>query len=248
MSNSKKHKLKIIKDKTDDLVIDKGLLWNVPFRVLLVMKTGQGKSNFICNMFRDDFYGKEYNGDDIFIISPMVNDEKLETLIEFKKIPEENVMTTMDDEILNALYDSNTEEFTARVSEGKKPYNKVWIVDDMSWSGDLKKGYFNVINRVFCNGRKHNISIFLSSQFYTHILSSCRSNASGLVLGNASDKQLKLIAEENNYLKGNDKLFKKMFRNLIKENYDYLIVNYSNKLKDIYLNKDFEIINQEELK
>lgn len=237
----KKHKLKIVKDKSDDLVIKKEKIFNIPFRVLLVMKTGQGKSNFICNMFRKEFYGNDFNGSDIIIISPMINDNKLESLISFKQIPDENIITEFDEEVLSAIYDSNTDEFRERVESGKKPFNKVWIVDDMSWSGALKKGYFNIINKVFCNGRKHNISIFLSSQFYTHILSSCRSNASGLVLGNASEKQLKIISEENNYLE-NEKLFRKLFRSVVKENFDYLIINYSNKNKDMYLDKNFNSI------
>jgi hypothetical protein len=241
MSSKKKLKLKVIKDKSDDLVIKKGLLFDVPFRILLVMKTGMGKSNTICNFFRSDFYGKEFNGDDIYIISPMINDNKLELLIDFKQIPDDNVITTFDNDLLNDLYDKITEEFSESVEMGRKPANVVWIVDDMSWSGALKQGYFNIINKVFCNGRKHNISILLSSQYYTHILSSCRSNASGLILGNASEKQLKLISEENNFLE-NEKMFRKLFRSVFKNKFDYFIINYSNDFNQMYMDKDFNVL------
>lgn len=240
-SKKNKLKLKVVKDKSDDLVIKKGLLFDIPFRLLLVMKTGMGKSNFILNLFRSDFYGDNYDGDDIFIISPMINDNKLETLIEFKLIPDDNVITTFDSDLLTDLYDNLTERFSECVEMGRKPPNFIWIVDDMSWSGALKKGYFNIINKVFCNGRKHNISIILSSQHYTHILSSCRGNASGLVLGNTSEKNLKLISDENNFLE-NEKIFKKLFRSVMKNKYDYFIINYSNDFKDMYLDKDFNVL------
>jgi hypothetical protein len=171
----------------------------------------------------------------------MINDNKLELLIDFKQIPDDNVITTFDNDLLNDLYDKITEEFSESVEMGRKPANVVWIVDDMSWSGALKQGYFNIINKVFCNGRKHNISILLSSQYYTHILSSCRSNASGLILGNASEKQLKLISEENNFLE-NEKMFRKLFRSVFKNKFDYFIINYSNDFNQMYMDKDFNVL------
>tara|TARA_Y100000114_G_C11756132_1_gene326940 strand:- start:450 stop:1187 length:738 start_codon:yes stop_codon:yes gene_type:complete len=239
--NKKNLKIKVMKDKSDDFEIDKGLLFDVPFRLLLVMRTGGGKSNIIANFFRNDFYGKDFDGDDIYIISPMINDNKLNTLVEFKDIPEDNIITEYDEEIISAIYDKLTEEFSERVEMGKRPHNKVFIFDDVSWSGSLRKGYFNIINKIFCNGRKHNISVIITSQFYNHILPSCKGQASGMVIGNTSEKQLKNIADDNNYLK-DEKTFKKMFRENVKEKHDFLVINYSNKSDEIYLNKDFEVI------
>jgi hypothetical protein len=171
----------------------------------------------------------------------MINDNKLLKLVDFKSIPDDNIITEYDEEIISAIYDKLTEEFSERVEAGKRPYNKVFIFDDVSWSGSLRKGYFNIINKIFCNGRKHNISVIITSQFYNHILPSCKGQASGIILGNTSEKQLKNIADDNNYLK-DEKSFKKMFRENVKEKHDFLVINYSNSSKDIYLNKDFEVI------
>jgi len=33
-----------------------------------------------------------------------------------------------------------------------------------------------------------------------------------------------------------------MFRDNVKEKHDFLVINYSNSSKEIYLNKDFEVI------
>lgn len=238
---SKKLKILKMKDKSDKFAVDKGILFNIPFRLLLVMRTGGGKSNLIGNLFRDDFYGKDFKGENIFIVCPLTNDNKMLGLIDMKNIPEDNIMTEFDDEIINALYEKNVEEFAEHIENKTKPPNVVYIFDDVSYSGNLRKGNFNTINKIFCNGRKHNISIILTSQFYNHILPSCRSQASGIIIGNTSDKQLKKIAEENNYLE-NDKIFKQTFRANVEEKHDFMIINYSNKKKDMYLNKDFETI------
>ena len=236
--------LKILKmkDKSDKYAIDKGLLFDLPFRLLLVMKTGGGKSNLIGNLFRDEFYGKDFKGDDIYIVSPMMNDNKLNTLIDFKDIPDDNVMTSFDSDVISALYDKLTEEFAEAVEKKKKPVQSVIIMDDISWSGDLRKGNFNIVNKIFCNGRKHNISIIITSQFYKHILPSCRSQASGIIVGNTSEKQLKSISDDNNYLEGGEKAFRSLFRKYVVEKHDFLIINYSNKFKDMYLDKDFKVI------
>ena len=238
------NKLKILKmkDKSDKYVVEKGLLFDIPFRLLLVMRTGGGKSNLICNFFRKDFYGKDFKGENIILVSPLTNDNKMLGLIEMMSIPEENILTEFDNDIIKAMYQMRVEEFAECEENGKKPPNIVWIFDDVSWSGNLRKGNFNTINLIFCNGRKHNQSIILTSQFYNHILPSCRSQTSGIIIGNTSDKQLKQVAEENNYME-NDKIFKQKFRENVVEKHDYMVINYSNKRKDMYLNKDFEPIN-----
>ncbi len=230
-----------MKDSSDKFAVDKGILFDIPFRLLLVMRTGGGKSNLIGNLFRDDFYGKDFKGDNIYIISPMTNDNKMLNLVDMKNIPDDNIMTEFDNDLINALYEKNVEEFAECIEKGKRPPNVVYILDDISWSGNLRKGQFNTINKVFCNGRKHNQSIILTSQFYNHILPSCRSQASGIIVGNTSDKQLKSIAEENNYLE-NDKIFKSLFRSNVIEKHDFMVINFTNKKKDMYLNKDFEPI------
>ena len=152
-------------------------------------------------------------------------------------------MTSFDGDVISALYDKLTEEFAEAVEKKKKPAQTIIIMDDISWSGKLRQGSFNIVNKVFCNGRKHNISIILTSQFYHHILPSCRCQASGIIIGNTSEKNLKSISDDNNYLE-NEKEFKKMFRKYVVEKHDFLLINYSNKFKDMYMDKDFNVISR----
>ena len=128
----------------------------------------------------------------------------------------------------------------------KKVTPKIIIFDDLSFSGALKKGLYNNVNRIFMNGRKHMISTIITSQHYTHISSSARSNSSGLILYNMSDRQLDTISDENNYLR-NKKSFKFMVREHLKEARDFIMVNYDNTRDEgLYLDSNFEKIPEED--
>lgn len=240
-----KFKLRIINDKGDKFATKKDTIFDLPMRLLIVGKTGSGKTSTLVSLLTDDqFYNKDFKGDNIYLFSPMINDYKMEYLVDKKKIPDLNVFTELDEDILKELYDKLTEEYKTAVSLKKKPTNKLIILDDLSFDGSLRKGLYNSVNKVFMNGRKNLISIIVTSQHYTHISPSCRSNSSGMILYTMSDKQLELIADENNYL-DTKKDFKKMVRDKCKEKHDMIVINYSNNRGELYLNSDFERIIEE---
>ena len=62
-----------VKDKEGDAVFkDKKILWDLPFRLAIVGKSqiSLGKTTIILNLLlREKFYGKDFKGDNIFIIS-----------------------------------------------------------------------------------------------------------------------------------------------------------------------------------
>ena len=245
MSCTTKNKIQRLKDKSDSNVIDKGLIDNVPFRCLLCANSGLGKTNYIANMIlRNEWYNKEFYGDDIYIFSPLKNDNKMNTIISQKEIPEENVFTEFDDDILKEIYDLSVREFEERTNAKKRIYNKLIILDDLSYSGVLKEKQMGQINRVFCNGRKHNISIIITSQKYTQISTVQRANFTSAVLFNTSNSQVEAIEQDVNFLKSK-KAFKNMFREEVKEKRDFLYVCFSNEKKDMYLNSDFKVIDQD---
>ena len=238
-----------VRDRSDNYTIDKGLLPNIPYRGILSMRTGQGKTSIITNLLcNPDFNYHDFIGDDIFIYSPLINDDKLEMCISAKDIPEENLHKELDNESLSQIYDEITREYTDRVAKNKSPFPKLFIFDDLSFDGSLRKGNFNMINKIFCNGRKHQISVIITSQYYNHILPSCRANASFILLGDMSDRQLDIVTDENNYLSGKSPKasFKRMVRATIGDKHDFIIINYSNPKEFMYLNKDFEPINWKE--
>ena len=231
-----------MKDASDDYVVRKGLLFDCPFRLLLCAKSGLGKTSIIGNFcLRSEYYSGVFNGEDIYIFSPLKNDYKMETIIVEKEIPEHNIFTHYDNDILRELYDSLVEDFEERVNAGKRPKHSLIVMDDLSFSGALRSGYFNQISRIFCNGRKQLISIIITCQLYSHVLPVCRENASGMIVFNTAIRQLEQIAEDNNFLKSK-RDFIQMFRSNITSKNDFLAINYSNEVKEMYLDKNFEVI------
>ena len=103
-------KLKVLKeiDKTDKLVINVSRLFSVPARLLLIGKSGHGKSNLLVGLLLNKNYGydKIFDGDRIFLFAPSpYADEKLKIIIEEKSIPDSNVFDEYSDELLLEVYD-----------------------------------------------------------------------------------------------------------------------------------------------
>jgi len=239
-------KFKKVRDKSDKLTkVDKGILGDLPLRALLVGRTGSGKTSAIISLLCDSrYYKNDFNdGSNIYLFTPMINDKKMEMLVDKKSVPMTNVFTDYDDGILNDLYDTLIDEFKeAEYLKATKVPPKLIILDDLSFDGSLRKGQFNAVNRVFCNGRKHGISIIVTSQYYSHILPVCRFNANFLILFNMNERELDKIADEHNYI-GNKQQFKNIIRDNLNEQHDFVSINYTNsREKGLYLNKLFEKI------
>lgn len=237
-------KFRKIKDKSDILTtVDKGQLFNLSLRLLVVGKSGSGKTSAVVGLLLDKrYYKNDFEGQNIYIFSPMINDHKMELLVEKKKIPAINIYTAFDDDVLNALYENLTEEYKNEVLLNKKKVdNKLIILDDLSFDGSLRNGNYNSVARIIQNGRKHGISVIITAQYMSHILPCCRFNANGLILFNMNEKELDLVADEQNYSGLSKKKFKEILRNELNEFHDHIIINYTNSRKNgIYLNNNFE--------
>jgi hypothetical protein len=234
-----------VKDSAENHYIDKEVIFNVPFRLLVVGRSYfSGKSNMICNLLlRDEFYNKDFSGNNIFIVSPSLDtDEKLQKLVEVKEIPEANLMISYDEGMLEELYKMLEEEYEYCIDNKIKPEHKVIIFDDMSFSGALKAKQHGIINKMFSNGRHLLISVLLTAQQYVSISTSARENASGLIIFNSSNKQLETVEADHNVLPDGKKPFMKMFRECIQDKHSFFVVNYSNPIESRYLDCNFKPI------
>tara|TARA_R110000803_G_scaffold39715_5_gene85653 strand:+ start:2503 stop:3264 length:762 start_codon:yes stop_codon:yes gene_type:complete len=236
-----------VKDKNEKHHIKKGLLFDIPFRLLVVGRSQlSGKSNFVANLLLQDdprLYKNEFEGENIYIFSPShKSDFKLKTLIEEKEIPKENVFAEFDENVIEALYEIVKDEYNEAIENKEKPTPKLFFFDDMSAGGDLKGKTNGIISKIFSNGRHQLCSICITAQKYTDLPTSARENASGAVLFSGTDRQLDLMCDDHNYLEKKTD-FKKMYRNATNEPHSFFVINYSNPIETRYMDKNFEPIN-----
>jgi hypothetical protein len=230
-------------DKADNYYTKKDLIFDLPLRIGIIGASQRsGKSSIIVNLVcRDEFYNKDFKGENIYIISPSIeNDLKLKKMIEVKDIPDHNLFTEYDEGVLEELYNMLAEDYKNSVESGEKPTNKLIIFDDTSHQGVLKNKQHGIISKLFCNGRHILVSTILTSQKYSDILTTCRENLNGAILFSCSNKQLDLIEQDHNFLK-NKKDFNNMFRDATKEKHSFFVVNYTNG-EDLYQDSNFNFI------
>jgi hypothetical protein len=244
LKNKKNLKPLKVRDNTDSYATNIPMLFDLPMRLLINGRSGSGKSNMLVNLLLNDNYPYKrlFDGDNIYLFSPEISgDRKLSILKEELDIPDENAFEALDDELLSDLYDGLVEDYKEKISDKEKPENVLIVIDDFSSSGAMSSKRFNKVSQIFCNGRKFLISIVVLQQSYLHTNKTIRENATGLILFNTSQRALETIEGDNNYLKSK-KQFLKMFRENVTETRDFLVINYSNPFKELYLNSCFEPI------
>ena len=232
-----------MKDKSDSYTIKKKDIFNLPMRLLILGKTGCGKSGLLGNMMlRDDFYRNDFLPENIFIFSGSVKgDMKLKQIIEQLEIPSSNVFDNYDEDAAHVIYDMLVDNFNEKVREKVKPDQSLFIFDDLGFSNLQRQNKKNdIMSRILCNGRKYLISTITLNQRITQLSRTAREQVSGAIIHKCSNKDLDLVDSDFNYLKDKKK-FKQMFRNNTEGNHDFLVINFSNG-KNIYQNKRFENI------
>jgi len=234
-------KIRKVIDKSDSQVIDMGILPNVRFFGMLVGKTGASKTTLLINMLLNPEFGYSEIFKEIYIFSGSLNsDKKLEKLIDAKEIPQSNLYSDYDNDLLNALYDKLEEDYNERDMNDEPVEYPLIILDDLSFAMGRGKE-FNALTRLAQNSRKLGISVLITTQHYSQIPLAVRNNISFAVLYATSSKNLAIIEEEHNFLKSRRE-FTTMWRDNVIGKRDFIVVNYDNDKNDIYLNKEFEKI------
>lgn len=247
MSSQKKYEKKQyrilqMKDKSDKSVIKKSTIFDVPFRIGIVGNSGSGKTNLLATLILDPektFYRDLFEPENIYIFSgSLKTDNKMKGIIKALDIPESNTFSDYDDDIVNLIY----EEIEERIAQTKgKQEHSLFIFDDLSYSHSIRDKRNNAIGRLFLNGRKNQISTIFVAQRYNQILPAVRVNLTGLVMFNMPTSELEMVERDHNFLP-NRKTFYKLVRENLEERHDFIIVNYSNKFNDLYLDKNFQTI------
>jgi len=236
-----------VRDKSEKNYIKKGDMFDLPMRLLVVGKSFlSGKTNLLTNLLLQDdqrLYKENFKGENIIVFSGSLGiDKKIDKIISQLDVPESNLFPQFDEDTLEALLDITKDNYDDAIAEGEKPQHTLFILDDMSFGGNLKKHKNGAIAKLFSNGRHFLSSAILTSQRYADILTASRENASGCILFKCTDRQLDTIAEDHNFLVEGKNQFKKMFREVTREPHSFLVVNYSNNPDKLYMNKNFKAI------
>lgn len=239
-------KILAMKDPINKFKIKKKFIGDLPMRAVILGNSGSGKTSLLALMVidpLDQFYGKDFEGDNIYIFSgSLKTDSKIENLIKVKDVPPENVFDDYYDEELGLIYDLIEDNVKEAKEEGERPPHSLIILDDLTFNSKVSAKRNNNIKRVYLNGRKNLISIICVSQSYTTGLQpAIRENTNLLICYNMSQRQLERVENDHNYL-DSKRAFFNMFRDNVEEKHDFLVINHTNKFKDLYLDKDFNII------
>ncbi len=241
-----------MQDAAENYRVSKGDFFDLPMRVLIIGKSQlSGKTNMLGNLLLrpydasdkggKDCYMKDFVGRNIYIVCPSTTlDTKWHNIIRDKKIPDANVYTHYDEEELTNLYERLEENFHTSVALGTKPEHTLIILDDCSFSGSLKDKMYGILTRIACNGRHVLISMMITAQKYSQVLTTIRENSTGNIFFECSNKQLDLVMEDHANMP--KKEFIKKFRDTTRERHSFMVVNYSNPPERRFLNKNFEPI------
>jgi hypothetical protein len=247
MNRSKLQIHKVI-DTNEKYYIKKDIIADLPFKIVIVGKSQlSGKTNFCLNfLLKKEFYLDDFDGDNIFIVSPSYDsDFKIQTLIHQKQIPQHNLYKEYDESILETIYQMIQEDFEKAIKTKIRPVHSLIFFDDMSAGGHFKAKHYGIIAKIFSQGRHINLSCILTSQKASDVPTNAFENLTMGVFFNCSERQLDKISDDTNYI-ADKKSFKKAFRKATKEPHSFFVVNFTNPIDSMYMNKDFEPIEFED--
>ena len=227
-----------VKDGFDDAVrIKHPILFDLPFKLLICGKSLlSAKSSLIVNMLlKDDGYKNTFKGENIYIISPSTQiDSKYKMIQRNLDIPEYNIFDGWDENIMEEWYNDREQEAIEEREETGKIIPKLLLLDDIGFSGDLKKKQLNgILSKIICNGRHIGISLIITTQKYTQASNCFRENLTAVAVSSCSNSQLETIYEDNSII--SRKQFNKIFREATKDKYSWFWISYNNKSEDRYL-------------
>lgn len=244
---SKKLKIYKIKDSTDKFMVNHRI-FNMPFRLIICGASQRsGKTTTLCNMLiQEEMYKNNFEGDNIFIISKTVHQEKIKLVTEFLDIPDHNLFDEYSTQLLKGIYDELKNSYNEEKEIGDVKH-KLIILDDISYTGALSSANSqknSIINEVFCNSRHYAVSVIVLCQKLSQLSPTIRQNASGIILYDTTNDELDQFARDNDHT-SDRKAFKKAYRDATKDDYSFFTVNYTKKHR-YYAGLDVPVLVEDE--
>ena len=199
----------------------------------------------MCNE-NEKGYKDHFKPENIYIFSGSYKngkgDEKLSKIIEYLEIPEENVFSEFNNELLNELYDHIVENYNDAIEEKDKPQHSLIIMDDLGFTNEMKKNIsHSALDKIWCNGRKFLVSTIVLNQRIIQCSPTVITQANNVVLFKPNNRDLEIYESSFNYLESK-KLFNKMVRIQTDNKHDFMVIDLSKNKKMIYRDKEFNPI------
>jgi hypothetical protein len=232
-STQDKWKIKVYKTAKSELPqtlgMETGVIPRFPSMMLLVGKSGSGKSNLLVNLTKDpDLMGSYF--DEIYFISPTA---AVDDLVEHLDLKPENLWSDLSQAVTNLeiLLDNQAHDVERY---GIAKTNKVLVlVDDAVADKHFIKS--DILTKVAIHGRHNLISSIICTQSYTKVPRVIRLQASGLALFPSSQNEVKLLVEDYCPANHSKKSFEKVVKSATDEPYNFLFIqNHCRKMTDRY--------------
>ena len=234
--SAKKIEILKVKDPTDSYAKSNGMLIDLVFKIGIFGKSNlSGKTTLIFNLLANPKlnYKRFFLPENIFYITNNKLDKKMQILTEYLEIPESNIMN-YNEQALEILYDYLEDEYL----DEKTKKQKLIIFDDVAPSGELSGKQTGIISKFVMVGRHILVNQIYTAQKTSLLGTNIRSNLTCSIVFNTTLQELELLERSNNFL-NSKRGFIKMFRTHVKTNRDFLIINYSNPLESMYMDKHF---------
>jgi hypothetical protein len=219
-------------------------------RQLIVGKSQySGKSNLVANELLRPYDKTDLNGmiffrgkfDQIYIVCPSFDiDSKWHDIQNGLNIPDNHIYRDYDETELTELYKRLEDQYHEHVKDDKRPPQCLIVLDDCSYSGDLKNKVAGILAKIFCNGRHILLSAIVTAQKYSSISTTMRENCTSAIFFEATKKQGDLIYDD--FGMTSKKEFERIYREAVKEKHGFLHVNFSNPIEARFCNNANEPI------
>jgi energy-coupling factor transporter ATP-binding protein EcfA2 len=228
-----KWKIKVYDTAKNNLPMTEGMELGVipkfPSMMLLVGKSGSGKSNLLVGLCKDPaLMGNFY--DEIYFISPTAD---VDDLVEHLKLKKENVWSDLDEAVkdLGILMDNQAHD-VERYGIAKTPKVLV-VVDDCIGNKAFMKS--DILTKLAIHGRHNLMSSIICTQSYTKVPRAIRLQAAGLALFPSSQNEVKLLIEDYCPANHSKKSFEKIVKFATDEPHQFLFIqNHCKKMKERY--------------
>ena len=165
-----------------------GLIPPHPFSLVVVGRSGQGKSNLVSNLLNNEDFYKDYF-DTIVLMAPT---GKVDGMLKTLNVDEDMTITDPTPEHLEELFECMREQVEEHesIAEVEKV---LLILDDIVSCRKLLNSKEFV--KCFCMNRHYNVSVICLTQSYKLLPRSCRIQASAVAFFAGPMEELEMLAE-----------------------------------------------------